>query len=220
MAHGVRHLAQHSCPKFRIGLRLAGRVGAALLGLALLQLLGEGLLGPHRRCAAVRAAPWSLAPLGRSPASFRVLALVTGRTGQPQRLGQGDGSRARRRRRGRGRRVQTEYAKKNNQKSNSRRLVGLFKSRPLQSASGQQAFVAQRTKHEVRPSMTKALPRPYPRRRRSDPGKAASRNTRGAARLLPWRLLRWRGVGRLAAAARRQRRPACTAGSPRPPREL
>ena len=51
------------------------------------------------------------------------------------------------------RRVQTEYAKKNNQKSKSR-LVGLLKSRPL-SASGQQAFVAQRTKHEVRPSIRK-----------------------------------------------------------------
>ena len=67
VAHGVRHLAQHPCSKLGVGLGLAGRVGAALLGLALLQLLGEGLLGPHRRRAAVRAAPWSLSPPLRSP---------------------------------------------------------------------------------------------------------------------------------------------------------
>ena len=37
-------------------------VGAALLLLAPLELLGKRFLGPHRRCAAVRAAPWSLSP--------------------------------------------------------------------------------------------------------------------------------------------------------------
>ena len=82
--HRVRHLAQHPCSNSASV--SASRAASCLRCWAWrCRLLGEGLLGPHG-CAAVRAAPWSLAPFTlRSPVSSAFWHLSPAvRIGQPQ----------------------------------------------------------------------------------------------------------------------------------------